>query len=37
MHPRGVFQLIDPGKTKMRSAQGEYFDSEIQAIHEQVR
>ena len=36
MHPRGVSELRNLGKTEMRSAEGEEFASEIQAIHEQV-
>lgn len=33
----GVFELRDLGKAEMRSANGEDFSSEIQAIHEQVK
>ena len=35
MHPRGVYELRDLGKAKMRSSKGEYFATEAQAIHEQ--
>ena len=37
MHPRGVYELRNLGKAEMRSAKGEYFASEIQAIHDQVK
>ena len=37
MHPRGVSELRELGKAKMRSAKGEDFASEIQEIHEQVK
>ena len=37
MHPRGVSELRNLGKAEMRSAEGEEFASEIQAIHEQVK
>ena len=37
MHPRGVSELRNLGKVEMRSAEGEEFASEIQAIHEQVK
>ena len=37
MHPRGVSELRNLGKEEMRSAEGEYFASEMQAIHEQVK
>ena len=37
MHPRGVFELKNLGKEDMRSAEGEDFASEMQAIHEQVK
>lgn len=37
MHPRGVSELRNLGKEEMRSAEGEHFASEMQAIHEQVK
>ena len=37
MHPRGVTELRNLGKDEMRSAKGEDFASEMQAIHEQVK
>ena len=37
MHPRGVSKLRNLGKEEMRSAEGEDFASEMQAIHEQVK
>jgi len=37
MHPRGVSELRNLGKDEMRSAEGEDFASEMQAIHEQVK
>lgn len=37
MHPRGVSKLRNLGKDEMRSAEGEDFASEMQAIHEQVK
>ena len=37
MRPRGVSELRELGKAEMRSAQGEDFVSEIQAIHEPVK
>jgi len=37
MHPRGLVELRNLGKEEMRSAEGEDFASEMQAIHEQVK
>ena len=37
MHPRGISELRNLGKAELRSADGEEFSSEIQAIHEQVK
>ena len=37
MHPRGISELRNLGKAELRSADGEEFASEIQAIHEQVK
>ena len=37
MHPRGVCELRNLGKVDLRSAKGEDFASERQAIHEQVK
>ena len=37
MHPRGVSELRNLRKDEMRSAKGEYFSSEMQSIHEQVK
>ena len=37
MHPRGISELRNFGKAELRSADGEEFASEIQAIHEQVK
>ena len=37
MHPRGISELRNLGKEEMRSAEGEYFASRMQSIHEQVK
>ena len=37
MHPRGISELRNLGRAELRSADGEEFASEIQAIHEQVK
>ena len=37
MHPRGVYEIINLGKDEIRSADGEDFALEMQAIHEQVK
>lgn len=36
-HPRGVSELRDLGKAERRGVKGEYFATEFQAIHEQVK
>ena len=37
MHPRGVHELRDLGKTEKRSADGEEFANAIQELHEEVK
>jgi hypothetical protein len=37
IHPRGVYELRNLGKAKLRSDKGEDFASEMQAIHAQVK
>ena len=37
LHPRGVHELRDLGKTKKRSEDGEEFVNAIQELHEEVK